>query len=120
MPRPFGCCLLNSIWWLLGFPVLTPALTHTPAYLWLEEQLRACHFSLQQTLPPIKNHPVPNLPAGHLERRLLLDKEASRVWVKPEPPKPILLHLAVTARSHSTEDFFRNFPSEFPKYFLPR
>lgn len=72
-----------------------------------------------KTLPPIKNHPVPNLPAGHLERRLLLDKEASRVWVKPEPPKPILLHLAVTARSHSTEDFFRNFPSEFPKYFLP-
>lgn len=76
-------------------------------------------LSLQQTLPPIKNHPVPNLPAGHLDRRLLLDKEASRVWVKPEPPKPILLHLAVTARSHSTEDFFRNFPSEFPKYFLP-
>ncbi|XP_066855446.1 cilia- and flagella-associated protein 65 isoform X1 [Anser cygnoides] len=73
-----------------------------------------------KTLPPIKNHPVPNLPAGHLERRLLLDKEASGVWVKPEPPKPILLHLAVTARSHSTEDFFRNFPSEFPKYFLPR
>uniref|UniRef100_A0A493T5U6 Cilia and flagella associated protein 65 n=2 Tax=Anas platyrhynchos platyrhynchos TaxID=8840 RepID=A0A493T5U6_ANAPP len=72
-----------------------------------------------KTLPPIKNHPVPNLPAGHLDRRLLLDKEASRVWVKPEPPKPILLHLAVTARSHSTEDFFRNFPSEFPKYFLP-
>ncbi|XP_032045948.1 cilia- and flagella-associated protein 65 [Aythya fuligula] len=72
-----------------------------------------------KTLPPIKNHPVPNLPVGHLDRRLLLDKEASRVWVKPEPPKPILLHLAVTARSHSTEDFFRNFPSEFPKYFLP-
>ncbi|XP_071896784.1 cilia- and flagella-associated protein 65 isoform X2 [Anas platyrhynchos] len=72
-----------------------------------------------KTLPPIRNHPVPNLPAGHLDRRLLLDKEASWVWVKPEPPKPILLHLAVTARSHSTEDFFRNFPSEFPKYFLP-
>ncbi|NXK54025.1 CFA65 protein, partial [Chauna torquata] len=74
--------------------------------------------SLQQTLPPIKNRPVPNLPAGHFQRRLLLDKEASQVWVKPEPPKPILLHLGVTARSHSTEDFFSNFASEFPKYFL--
>lgn len=92
------------------YPSLPVARGATEALLFL---------SLQQTLPPIKNHPVPNLPAGHLDRRLLLDREASRVWVKPEPPKPILLHLAVTARSHSTEDFFRNFPSEFPKYFLP-
>ncbi|XP_069717405.1 cilia- and flagella-associated protein 65 [Phaenicophaeus curvirostris] len=70
-----------------------------------------------KTLPPVKNHPIPNLPAGHFERRLL-DKEASHVRVKPEPPKPILLHLGVTARSYSTEDFFNNFTSEFPKYFL--
>ncbi|NXJ73978.1 CFA65 protein, partial [Trogon melanurus] len=72
------------------------------------------------TLPPIKNHPMPNLPAGHFERRLLLDKEASRMWVKPEPPKPILLHLGVTARSYSITDFCSNFSSEFPKYFLSR
>ncbi|NWR55549.1 CFA65 protein, partial [Bucorvus abyssinicus] len=77
-------------------------------------------LSLQQTLPPIKNHPTPNLTTGHFERRLLLDKEASQLWVKPEPPKPILLHLGVTARSYSIEDFFSNFTSEFPKYFLPR
>ncbi|NWI67027.1 CFA65 protein, partial [Todus mexicanus] len=76
-------------------------------------------LSLQQTLPPIKNRPMPNLPAGHFERRLLLDKETSQVWVKPEPPKPILLHLTVTARSYSTEDFFSNFTSEFPKYYFP-
>ncbi|NXG43747.1 CFA65 protein, partial [Psilopogon haemacephalus] len=72
------------------------------------------------TLPPIKNHPMPNLPAGHFERRLLLDKEPSRMWVKPEPPKPMLLHLVVTARSYSIEDFFNNFTSEFPKYFFSR
>ena len=60
-----------------------------------------------------------NLPAGHLQRRLLSDKKTSHVWVKPEPPRPILLHLDVTARFHSTEDFFSNFASEFPKYFLP-
>ncbi|KAM9284669.1 cilia- and flagella-associated protein 65 [Cariama cristata] len=73
-----------------------------------------------KTLPPMKNHPMPNLPAGHFQRRLLLDKEASRVWIKPEPPKPILLHLGVTARSYSIEDFFSNFTSEIPKYFLSR
>ncbi|XP_074451787.1 cilia- and flagella-associated protein 65 isoform X3 [Larus michahellis] len=73
-----------------------------------------------KTLPPIKNHPMPNQPAGHFQRRLLVDKEASLVWVKPEPPKPILLYLAVTARSYSTEDFLSNFTSEFPKYFLSR
>ncbi|XP_065606522.1 cilia- and flagella-associated protein 65 [Cyrtonyx montezumae] len=72
-----------------------------------------------KTLPPIKNHPTARQPAGHTWRRLLSDKEASHVWVKPEPPRPILLHLDVTARSHSTEDFFSNFSSEFPKYFLP-
>ncbi|NXN30725.1 CFA65 protein, partial [Nycticryphes semicollaris] len=77
-------------------------------------------LSLQQTLPPIKNRPTPNQPAGHFERRLLLDKEASLVWVKPEPPKPILLHLGVTARSYSIEDFFSNFTLESPKYYLPR
>ncbi|KAM6070538.1 cilia- and flagella-associated protein 65 [Chlamydotis macqueenii] len=72
-----------------------------------------------KTLPPIKKHPMPNLPAGHFQRRLLLDKEASQMWVKPEPPKPILLHLGVTGRSYSIEDF-SNFTSEFPKYFLYR
>ncbi|NXQ83391.1 CFA65 protein, partial [Nyctibius grandis] len=71
------------------------------------------------TLPPIKNYSMPNPPAGHFERRLL-DKEAIWVWVKPESPKPILLHLGVTARSYSIEDFFSNFTSEFPKYFLSR
>ncbi|NXF92889.1 CFA65 protein, partial [Eubucco bourcierii] len=73
-----------------------------------------------KTLPPIKIQPIPNLPAGHFERRLLLDRKFSRVCIKPEPPKPMLLHLVVTARSYSIEDFFSNFASEFPKYFFSR
>ncbi|XP_061315489.1 cilia- and flagella-associated protein 65 isoform X8 [Pezoporus flaviventris] len=71
-----------------------------------------------KTLPPIKNHPTPNQPAGHVDRRRLLDKESSWVWIKPEPPKPILLHLGVTATAYSLEDFFNKFTSELHKYFL--
>ncbi|KAJ7405656.1 cilia and flagella associated protein 65 [Pitangus sulphuratus] len=73
-----------------------------------------------KTLPPIKSHPKPSQPSGPLERRLLLGKDTSRVWVKPEHPKPTLLHLDVSARSHAIEDFLRNFALEFPKYFLSR
>ncbi|XP_048724611.1 cilia- and flagella-associated protein 65 isoform X4 [Caretta caretta] len=73
-----------------------------------------------KTLPPIKNLPAPSPPVSHSQRRHLMDKEASRLWAKPEPPKSHLLHLGVTARSHSMDDFLSNFCSELPKYFLCR
>ncbi|NWV48006.1 CFA65 protein, partial [Daphoenositta chrysoptera] len=73
-----------------------------------------------KTLPPIKSHPTPSQRPGHLERGLLLDKGTSQMWVKPEPPKPLVLHLDVSARSYCIEDFLRSFPSDFPKYFLSR
>ncbi|NWI54385.1 CFA65 protein, partial [Calyptomena viridis] len=75
-------------------------------------------FFSPQTLPPVKSHLMPSQPPGHSKRRLLLGKDASRVWVKPEHPKPMLLHLDVSARSHAIEDFLSSFASEFPKYFL--
>ncbi|NXY14896.1 CFA65 protein, partial [Atrichornis clamosus] len=74
-------------------------------------------LSLQQTLPPIKNHPTPSQPPGHPERGLLLGKDASRVLVKPEPPQPLLLHLDVSARSYAIEDFVSNFAFQLPRYF---
>ncbi|NWY48334.1 CFA65 protein, partial [Sylvia atricapilla] len=77
-------------------------------------------LSLQQTLPPIKNHPTPSQPPGHTERGLLLDKDAPQVRVKPEPPTPLLLHLDVSARSYAIEEFLSNFALEFPRYFLSR
>ncbi|NWU45650.1 CFA65 protein, partial [Hylia prasina] len=73
-----------------------------------------------KTLPPIKNHPTPSQPPGHTERGLLLDKDASQMWVKPEPPTPLLLHLDVSARSHAIEEFLSNFALDFPRYFLSR
>ncbi|NXY06369.1 CFA65 protein, partial [Pteruthius melanotis] len=75
-------------------------------------------LSLQQTLPPIKSHPTPSQPPGHLERGLLLGKEASQMLVKPEPPKPLALHLDVSARSYTIEDFFSTFTLDFPRYFF--
>ncbi|NXM41474.1 CFA65 protein, partial [Gymnorhina tibicen] len=73
-----------------------------------------------KTLPPIRSHPTPSQPPGHLERGLLLGKDASQVWVKPEPPKPFTLHLDVSARSYNIEDFLSNFALDFPRYFLSR
>ncbi|NWH37950.1 CFA65 protein, partial [Chloropsis hardwickii] len=75
-------------------------------------------LSLQQTLHTIKSHPAPRQPPGHLERGLLLDKDASQV--KPEPPTSLLLHVVVSARSYAIEDFLSNFALAFPRYFVPR
>ncbi|NXQ35424.1 CFA65 protein, partial [Alaudala cheleensis] len=77
-------------------------------------------LSLQQTLPPIKSHPKPSQPPGHIGRQQLLDKDASQVWVKPEPPTPLLLHLDVSARSYTIEEFVSNFTLDVPRYFLSR
>ncbi|XP_063256798.1 cilia- and flagella-associated protein 65 isoform X2 [Prinia subflava] len=71
-----------------------------------------------KTLPPIKSHPTPSQPRGHTERGLLLDKDASQEWVKPEPPMPLLLHLDVSARSYAIEEFLSKFALDLPRYFL--
>ncbi|XP_063017985.1 cilia- and flagella-associated protein 65 isoform X4 [Melospiza melodia melodia] len=73
-----------------------------------------------KTLPPIKSQPPPSQPPGYTERRLPSDKDASQVWVKPEPPTPLSLHLDVSARSFAIEDFLSNFALDFPRYFLSR
>uniref|UniRef100_A0A8U8AJE2 CFA65 protein n=1 Tax=Geospiza parvula TaxID=87175 RepID=A0A8U8AJE2_GEOPR len=77
-------------------------------------------LSLQQTLPPIKSQPTPCQPPGCIERGLPLDKDASQVWVKPELPPPLSLHLDVSARSYAIEDFLSNFALDFPRFFLSR
>uniref|UniRef100_A0A8C3Q4C3 CFA65 protein n=1 Tax=Geospiza parvula TaxID=87175 RepID=A0A8C3Q4C3_GEOPR len=72
------------------------------------------------TLPPIKSQPTPCQPPGCIERGLPLDKDASQVWVKPELPPPLSLHLDVSARSYAIEDFLSNFALDFPRFFLSR
>lgn len=49
-----------------------------------------------------------------------MGQDASQVWVKPEPPKPLVLHLDVSARSYNIEDFLRDFALDFPRYYLSR
>ncbi|XP_061465321.1 cilia- and flagella-associated protein 65 isoform X2 [Rhineura floridana] len=73
-----------------------------------------------KTLPPIKNIHAPNPPASRSQRRHIRNKEANRLWVKPEPPKPFLVHLGVTARSHSIDGFLTNFSNDLPQHFLYR
>ncbi|KAJ7345982.1 hypothetical protein JRQ81_001932 [Phrynocephalus forsythii] len=42
------------------------------------------------------------------------------MWAKPAPPKPFLMHLGVTARSHSMDDFLSNSADDLPQHFLYR
>ncbi|XP_015270852.1 PREDICTED: coiled-coil domain-containing protein 108 [Gekko japonicus] len=70
-----------------------------------------------KTLPPIKNSNAPNPPASRSQRR---QTEARKLWAKPEPPLPFLMHLGVTARSHSVDDFLDNFSGEMLQHFLYR
>ncbi|XP_037831837.1 cilia- and flagella-associated protein 65 isoform X2 [Kryptolebias marmoratus] len=73
-----------------------------------------------KTLPPI---PVSSSKAdGSLgvketraERRL--QREKAKIWRRPQPPEPALLHLCVTAHSHGLLDYFKHFPDQYHKYY---
>ncbi|MFT7817925.1 coiled-coil domain-containing protein 108 [Arapaima gigas] len=76
-----------------------------------------------KTLPPIHSMSSsleggPCLSPTRAERRAL--REACRVWRRPEPPRPALLHLGVTARSHSLLEFQSYFPSRFHAHYIQR
>ncbi|XP_074550256.1 cilia- and flagella-associated protein 65 isoform X1 [Halichoeres trimaculatus] len=45
------------------------------------------------------------------ERRA--QREAAKVWRRPETPKPSLLHLGITAHSHVPLDYVTHFPDQF-------
>ncbi|XP_072436052.1 cilia- and flagella-associated protein 65 [Chiloscyllium punctatum] len=66
-----------------------------------------------KTLPPIKE-PKETWEGQHSE------KPIPGMWAKPTPVKPFLLHLGVTARSHSMEEYHKNFPTEVSKHYILR
>jgi hypothetical protein len=69
-----------------------------------------------KTLPPIKNLSV------DAEKHLATFEKliADDLWAKPEPPRPFLLHLGVTARTHHVEDFQCSFPEEYHRFYIDR
>ncbi|XP_078085417.1 cilia- and flagella-associated protein 65 [Mustelus asterias] len=66
-----------------------------------------------KTLPPIKE-PMETWEGQHSR------KPVAGMWLKPMPAKPFLLHLGVTARSHSMEEYHKNFPFDVPKHYIMR
>ncbi|XP_040912258.1 cilia- and flagella-associated protein 65 [Toxotes jaculatrix] len=44
-------------------------------------------------------------------------KQTAKVWRQPEPPPPALLHLEVTAHSHSLLEYLTHFPDQFNKFY---
>ncbi|XP_029113584.1 cilia- and flagella-associated protein 65 [Scleropages formosus] len=76
-----------------------------------------------KTLPPIHSMSSsleggPCLSPTRAERRAL--REAFRVWRRPESPRPALLHLGVTARSHSLLEFQSYYPTCFHAHYIQR
>lgn len=63
-----------------------------------------------QTLPPIHERPSVSEARSNRGRR----EFETEFWRKPSPPKPFVLHLGVTARSHAIAEFRQNFPELWP------
>ncbi|KAL0985623.1 hypothetical protein UPYG_G00159560 [Umbra pygmaea] len=87
-----------------------------------------CKPSPQRTGPTVKKYKT--LPSIRRSSALVGDRssraerraqiEASRVWRRPEPPRPFLLHLGVTARSHCLLEFQTYFPSLLSSHYVNR
>ncbi|MEE6488904.1 hypothetical protein FKM82_015429 [Ascaphus truei] len=73
-----------------------------------------------KTLPPIKNAEVVHPPVSRDRARRRAEKEAQRIWARPEPPAPYQLHLSVIGSSHHTLDFSHCYQKDLPRHFLHR
>ncbi|XP_037542268.1 cilia- and flagella-associated protein 65 [Nematolebias whitei] len=77
--------------------------------------------------PLLKYKPLPPIPVSNkavskfgvtetrAERRL--QREMAKIWRRPQPPEPALLHLSVTAHSHGSMEYFKHFPDQYHKYY---
>ncbi|XP_075037134.1 cilia- and flagella-associated protein 65 [Mixophyes fleayi] len=73
-----------------------------------------------KTLPPIKNADFARPPVSRDRKSRRAQREAPKVWARPEPLTPLQLHLSVTARSHHIPDFLNQFQNEFQRHFQQR
>ena len=74
------------------------------------------HFNFLQTLPPIKQVSMEEQRRREKAQR----KFDKKYWGRPQPPKPFLLHLGVTARTHDIPEFQQNFPEEYKNFYVDR
>ncbi|KAM4608647.1 cilia- and flagella-associated protein 65 [Polymixia lowei] len=63
-----------------------------------------------KTLPPIRAA-VAGWRARPTRAERRAQREAASAWRRPEPPRPALLHLGVTARSHGLLEYHAHFPN---------
>ncbi|XP_041477861.1 LOW QUALITY PROTEIN: cilia- and flagella-associated protein 65-like [Lytechinus variegatus] len=76
-------------------------------------------FKRYQTLPPIKNV-LNEKELNEKHAREHSAKDGSKLWPKPEKPDTFVMHLGVTARTHTIAEFQSNFPNEVQKFFIDR
>lgn len=63
-----------------------------------------------------KYHALP--PIGTPEKKSKEKTKGKQTPPQPIPPEAFLLHLGVTARTHSIAEFYANFPSNVEKFFI--
>ncbi|BFZ22011.1 hypothetical protein BsWGS_25049 [Bradybaena similaris] len=71
-------------------------------------------LSKYQTLPPIRQLTADEQHLRDLKRK----KKLSQFWVKPQPQKPFLLHLGITARTHNHDTFQMHFSDELNHFYI--
>ncbi len=76
-----------------------------------------------QTLPPIRSSDQAesgsSVRPGRAEQRAQQQTGQERRR-RPEPPRPAVLHLGVTARSHSLVEYQTHFPTQFNTHYINR
>ncbi|XP_076858756.1 cilia- and flagella-associated protein 65 isoform X2 [Brachyhypopomus gauderio] len=70
-----------------------------------------------KTLPPIRSSSSGAVVSGASSTSTLVERSSQQ---PPQPPRPALLHLGVTARSHSLLEYQAHFPSHFHKHHIYR
>ncbi|XP_006820550.2 cilia- and flagella-associated protein 65-like [Saccoglossus kowalevskii] len=84
-----------------------------------ERSLSDSDLKKYQTLPPIRSQKTEKDIDEQRERERSTDS-GTPLWNKPQPPDTFLLHLGMTARTHTIAEFQTNFPSEVQNYFIDR
>ncbi|XP_015214914.2 cilia- and flagella-associated protein 65 [Lepisosteus oculatus] len=83
------------------------------------QQMDTC-VQKYKTLPPIRSRTEPGNGVGLSRSERRAQREAGRLWRRPEAPRPFLLHLGVTACSHSLQEFQSSFPSRLHTHYIHR